>query len=109
MCIYIYIYNKIVIYLDSGRLGMLAGMRNAVQDGEIRELGSSDDEGWQEKEASRTHSVKFTDEPPETDKEVSKLYITEPLKFLRFTISKFRLLSGYLMCWKRYYSYDSLY
>ncbi|XP_016921383.2 protein lap4 isoform X10 [Apis cerana] len=54
---------------DSGRLGMLAGMRNAVQDGEIRELGSSDDEGWQEKEASRTHSVKFTDEPPETDKE----------------------------------------
>ncbi|XP_031364656.1 protein lap4 isoform X9 [Apis dorsata] len=55
--------------LDSGRLGMLAGMRNAVQDGEIRELGSSDDEGWQEKEASRTHSVKFTDEPPETDKE----------------------------------------
>ncbi|KAK9307222.1 hypothetical protein QLX08_002389 [Tetragonisca angustula] len=54
---------------DSGRLGMLGGMRNAVQDGEIRELGSSDDEGWQEKEASRTHSVKFTDEPPETDKE----------------------------------------
>lgn len=88
---------------------MLAGMRNAVQDGEIRELGSSDDEGWQEKEASRTHSVKFTDEPPETDKEVSKLHITEPLKFFRFTISKFRLLSKYLMCWKRYYSYDSLY
>ncbi|XP_043507846.1 protein lap4 isoform X4 [Frieseomelitta varia] len=54
---------------DSGRLGMLGGMRNAAQDGEIRELGSSDDEGWQEKEASRTHSVKFTDEPPETDKE----------------------------------------
>ncbi|CAL7934178.1 unnamed protein product [Xylocopa violacea] len=54
---------------DSGRLGMLSGMRNAVQDGELRELGSSDDEGWQEKEASRTHSVKFTDEPPETDKE----------------------------------------
>ncbi|XP_050477506.1 protein lap4 isoform X5 [Bombus huntii] len=54
---------------DSGRIGMLGGMRNVVQDGEIRELGSSDDEGWQEKEASRTHSVKFTDEPPETDKE----------------------------------------
>ncbi|XP_054003546.1 protein lap4 isoform X2 [Hylaeus anthracinus] len=54
---------------DSGRVGMLVGMRNAVQGGEIRELGSSDDEGWQEKEASRTHSVKFTDEPPETDKE----------------------------------------
>ncbi|XP_060820740.1 protein lap4 isoform X2 [Bombus pascuorum] len=54
---------------DSGRIGMLGGMRNVIQDGEIRELGSSDDEGWQEKEASRTHSVKFTDEPPETDKE----------------------------------------
>ncbi|XP_033362335.1 protein lap4 isoform X7 [Bombus vosnesenskii] len=54
---------------DSGRIGMLGGIRNVVQDGEIRELGSSDDEGWQEKEASRTHSVKFTDEPPETDKE----------------------------------------
>ncbi|XP_076173598.1 scribble planar cell polarity protein isoform X3 [Ptiloglossa arizonensis] len=54
---------------DSGRVGMLVGMRNAVQVGDIRELGSSDDEGWQEKEASRTHSVKFTDEPPETDKE----------------------------------------
>nr|XP_012142077.1 PREDICTED: protein lap4 isoform X3 [Megachile rotundata] len=53
---------------DSGRLGMLVGMRNAVQ-GEVREAGSSEDEEWQEKEASRTHSVKFTDEPPETDKE----------------------------------------
>ncbi|KAL6446028.1 hypothetical protein ACFW04_001000 [Cataglyphis niger] len=53
---------------DSGRLGMLVGMRN-VQGGEMRELTSSDDEGWQEREASRTHSVKFTDEPPEADKE----------------------------------------
>ncbi|XP_018339943.1 PREDICTED: protein lap4 isoform X4 [Trachymyrmex septentrionalis] len=53
---------------DSGRLGMLVGMRN-VQGCEMRELTSSDDEGWQEREASRTHSVKFTDEPPETDKE----------------------------------------
>ncbi|XP_026668333.1 protein lap4 isoform X9 [Ceratina calcarata] len=55
----------------AGRLGMLAGMRDAIQDGEMRELAGSgsDDEGWQEKEASRTHSVKFTDEPPETDKE----------------------------------------
>ncbi|KAK2586085.1 hypothetical protein KPH14_008372 [Odynerus spinipes] len=51
---------------DSERLGMLVGMRNTVQ-GEIPEL--SDDEGWQEREASRTHSVKFTDEPPEADKE----------------------------------------
>ncbi|KAG7213447.1 hypothetical protein KM043_002721 [Ampulex compressa] len=54
---------------DSGRLSMLVGMRNAVQGGEMREVGSSDDEGWQEREASRTHSVKFTDEPPEADKE----------------------------------------
>ncbi|KYN00224.1 Protein lap4 [Cyphomyrmex costatus] len=54
---------------DSGRLGMLVGMRN-VQGCEMRELTSSDDEGWQEREASRTHSVKFTDEPPETDKEI---------------------------------------
>ncbi|XP_050449402.1 protein lap4 isoform X6 [Cataglyphis hispanica] len=53
---------------DSGRLGMLVGIRN-VQGGEMRELTSSDDEGWQEREASRTHSVKFTDEPPEADKE----------------------------------------
>lgn len=45
---------------------MLVGMRNVH--GETREL--SDDEGWQEREASRTHSVKFTDEPPEADKEV---------------------------------------
>ncbi|GAB1860132.1 Protein lap4 [Camponotus japonicus] len=52
---------------DSGRLGMLVGMRNVP--GEMRELTSSDDEGWQEREASRTHSVKFTDEPPEADKE----------------------------------------
>lgn len=44
-------------------------MRN-VQGSEMRELTSSDDEGWQEREASRTHSVKFTDEPPEADKEV---------------------------------------
>ncbi|XP_012226059.2 protein lap4 isoform X3 [Linepithema humile] len=53
---------------DSARLGMLVGMRN-VQGCEMRELTSSDDEGWQEREASRTHSVKFTDEPPEADKE----------------------------------------
>ncbi|XP_019697619.1 protein lap4 isoform X3 [Harpegnathos saltator] len=50
---------------DSGRVGILTGMRNVH--GETREL--SDDEGWQEREASRTHSVKFTDEPPEADKE----------------------------------------
>nr|XP_033337059.1 protein lap4 isoform X4 [Megalopta genalis] len=39
---------------------------DAIEAGDFR---SSDDEGWQEKEASRTHSVKFTDEAPETDKE----------------------------------------
>lgn len=88
---------------------MLAGMRNVVQDGEIRELGSSDDEGWQEKEASRTHSVKFTDEPPEFDKEVSKLYVRKRSRVARFVVSRFRVLSNYLMCWKRYRSYDSLY
>jgi protein scribble len=44
-------------------------MRN-IPGCEMRELASSDDEGWQEREASRTHSVKFTDEPPEVDREV---------------------------------------
>lgn len=67
---YIFI-NSLMIRcsLDSGRLAMLVGMRN-VQGGEMRELTSSDDEGWQEREASRTHSVKFTDEPPEAEREV---------------------------------------
>ncbi|XP_015111709.1 protein lap4 isoform X2 [Diachasma alloeum] len=54
---------------EPGRLGMLAGIRGVVPGGEMRELGSSDDENWQEKEASRTHSVKFTDDAPEADKE----------------------------------------
>lgn len=93
-------------YLDSGRLGMLVGMRNVVQGGEVRELGSSDDEEWQEKEASRTHSVKFTDEPPETDKEVRQR--TRKEKFFRYVRSKFRILSRYFICWKGY-SYNSLY
>jgi len=57
------------VFLDSGRLGMLVGMRN-IPGCEMREIASSDDEGWQEREASRTHSVKFTDEPPEIDREV---------------------------------------
>lgn len=68
--IYLLCATDNLIFLDSGRLGMLVGMRN-VQGCEMRELTSSDDEGWQEREASRTHSVKFTDEPPEADKEVS--------------------------------------
>lgn len=67
--IYLLCATDNLIFLDSGRLGMLVGMRN-VQGCEMRELTSSDDEGWQEREASRTHSVKFTDEPPEADKEV---------------------------------------
>lgn len=56
---------------------MIVGMRNAVQNNEMRELASSDDENWQEKEASRTHSVKFTDDGPEADKEVSMVLITK--------------------------------
>ncbi|XP_063995434.1 protein lap4-like isoform X3 [Diachasmimorpha longicaudata] len=54
---------------EPGRLGMLAGIKGVVPGAEMRELGSSDDENWQEKEASRTHSVKFTDDAPEADKE----------------------------------------
>ncbi|XP_033230330.1 protein lap4 isoform X3 [Belonocnema kinseyi] len=51
------------------KLGILSGMKNIVSGGEMREVACSDDEGWQEREASRTHSVKFTDELPEADKE----------------------------------------
>lgn len=39
----------------------------------------SDDEGWQEREASRTHSVKFTEEteqPAETNKEVNIICVS---------------------------------
>ncbi|XP_034935994.1 protein lap4 isoform X2 [Chelonus insularis] len=55
---------------DGGRIGgIVVGMRNVLSGNEMRELGSSDDENWQEKEASRTHSVKFTDDGPEADKE----------------------------------------
>lgn len=64
---------------------MLVGMRN-VQGCEMRELTSSDDEGWQEREASRTHSVKFTDEPPEADKEVY-VYFFFPFYMLFCNIS----------------------
>lgn len=41
----------------------------------MQEIGSSDDENWREKEASRTHSVKFSDDGPDADKEVNKLLI----------------------------------
>lgn len=96
---------NVTFNIDSGRLGMLVGMKNAVQGGEARELGSSDDEGWQEKEASRTHSVKFTDEPTETDKEVSKLYVANPPSFFRFWFIR---IFGHITCWKCSPSYDSL-
>lgn len=45
------------------------GVRRGQEDGE------SDDENWEEKEASRTHSVKFSDvEPPDAaGKDVSSL------------------------------------
>lgn len=56
-----------------------SGLRNNVAamtgpGGEMREVGggSSDEENWSEREQSRTHSVKFSDEPPEGDKEVSR-------------------------------------
>ena len=50
-------------------------MKNTASDGDMREVASSDEEGWQEREASRTHSVKFTDELPEPDKEVRILLL----------------------------------
>ncbi|XP_051162439.1 protein lap4 isoform X5 [Leptopilina boulardi] len=54
---------------DNVKLGILSGMKDTVSRNEMREIVSSDDEGWQEKETSRTHSVKFTDELPDSDKE----------------------------------------
>jgi len=41
---------------------------------EMRQVNESDDEGWEEREASRTHSVKFTDDvnPSDQDKEVRR-------------------------------------
>ncbi|XP_043483475.1 protein lap4 isoform X2 [Leptopilina heterotoma] len=54
---------------DNVKLGILSGMKDKVSRNEMREINSSDDEGWQEKETSRTHSVKFTDELPDSDKE----------------------------------------
>lgn len=59
---------------DNVKLGILSGMKDKVSRNEMREIVSSDDEGWQEKETSRTHSVKFTDELPDSDKEV-RIYL----------------------------------
>ncbi|XP_043268433.1 protein lap4 isoform X3 [Venturia canescens] len=56
-------------YHVANQNGCRIEIRSAAQANEMRELASSDDEGWQEKEASRTHSVKFTDDAPEADKE----------------------------------------
>ncbi|XP_023245294.1 protein lap4 [Copidosoma floridanum] len=83
---------------ESSRLGMMMGMRNHNNNGatssgaaspgnggEMRELGaneSSDEEGWSEREQSRTHSVKFSDEPPEADKEVSSPFLLLPGRML---------------------------
>ena len=68
---YSFYQESICFLLTDIKLGILSGMKNTVSGGEMREVASSDDEGWQEREASRTHSVKFTDELPEVDKEVS--------------------------------------
>ncbi|XP_044012677.1 protein lap4-like isoform X12 [Aphidius gifuensis] len=54
---------------ESGKVGVAVGGRSNGQNNEMREIGSSDDENWQEKEASRTHSVKFSDDGPDADKE----------------------------------------
>lgn len=45
---------------------------------EIQKTDDSDDEGWQEREESRTHSVKFTDDlnTNEQDKEVSEYVLS---------------------------------
>lgn len=88
--------------IDSGRLSTLVGIRTTVQ-GDIPEL--SDDEGWQEREASRTHSVKFTDEPPEADKEVSSSQLA---RFPSFFTRLFLYLLRRLICMKRANSYTSL-
>lgn len=46
---------------------------SSVSLSEIQKTDDSEDEGWEEREASRTHSVKFTDDlhSNEQDKEVS--------------------------------------
>lgn len=76
--------GPVTVCAENARLqGMLSsgGQRNNNQlppVGEMRELNAEDDEdeSWAEREASRTHSVKFSDEqqPAEpADKEVSPL------------------------------------
>ncbi|XP_014232467.1 protein lap4 isoform X1 [Trichogramma pretiosum] len=64
---------------ESSRLGMMVSMKNSTMQsslggGEMREVGgnSSDEENWSspaERDQNRSHSVKFSDEPPEADKE----------------------------------------
>lgn len=85
---------------------MIVGMRNAVQGYEMRELGSSDDENWQEKEASRTHSVKFTDDGPEADKEVSTLLVPRPSVSRKSVFINFL---HHIFCMKSTESYNSIY
>ncbi|CAB0038792.1 unnamed protein product, partial [Trichogramma brassicae] len=65
--------------IESSRLGMMVSMKNSTMQsslggGEMREVGgnSSDEENWSspaERDQNRSHSVKFSDEPPEADKE----------------------------------------
>lgn len=80
-------------------------MRNAVQ-GEMKELGSSDDENWQEKEASRTHSVKFTDDGPDADKEVSTFHLSSSSDYSK---SIFIYYFRHIFCMNTAESYESLY
>lgn len=83
---------------------MLAGVRDTIEGEEMREVGSSDDEGWQEREASRTHSVKFTDEAPEADKEVS----TPLLDGTPFSFSFLVRVIRVIFCLRRTDSYSTL-
>lgn len=89
---------------DRGRMGMLAGIRDAIEGREMTEVASSDDEGWQEREASRTHSVKFTDEAPEADKEVSRPLLEGTTFSFSFLIRTVR----FIFCLQRTDSYSTL-
>lgn len=109
---------------------MMAGMRNNASalsgpDGEMRELGNgsgSDEENWSEREASRTHSVKFQDEqqPPEADKEVSFPMLSDASShssstahyscndFISYLITCLLRRATFITCMKRSASYGSL-
>lgn len=108
----------------------MTGMRNNASalsgpGGEMREIGTgsgSDEENWSEREASRTHSVKFSDEQPqpEADKEVSFLLLNDACSSSSTTTTNFydiisyyftsllRRATFFLTCMKRSASYGSL-